>query len=101
FKKLGSAEALSLKSIQEQPTEEPKELFEEELKKMLEIVPVEEIKTEVLQVKYLIINWEIHTEGSRKYWNIIKVRNIKEAYQGFEDMLKGFDREDLVWSLVK
>ncbi|GJX73005.1 hypothetical protein Tco_0311600 [Tanacetum coccineum] len=63
---------------------------------MLEIVIVEEIKAEALQVKYPIINWEIHTEGSRKYWKIIRVRNITEAYQVFEDMLKGFDREDLV-----
>ncbi|GJY48410.1 hypothetical protein Tco_0438366 [Tanacetum coccineum] len=48
-------------------------------------------------------NWEIHTKGSRKYWKIIRVRNITEAYQVFEDMLKGFDREDFVtlWSLVK
>ncbi|GJX00296.1 hypothetical protein Tco_0184209 [Tanacetum coccineum] len=32
-----------------------------------------------------------------------KVRDVTEAYQSFEDMLKGFDREDLVelWSLVK
>ncbi|GKB71349.1 hypothetical protein Tco_0932761 [Tanacetum coccineum] len=82
FKKLRTAEASSSKPIQEQPTEEPKELSEEELKKMLEIVPVEEIKAEALQVM---------------------VRNITEAYQVFEDMLKGFDREDLVtlWSLVK
>ncbi|GKB83763.1 hypothetical protein Tco_0950658 [Tanacetum coccineum] len=103
FKKLRTAEASSSEPIQEQPTEEPKELSEEELKKMLEIVPVEEIKAEALQVKYPIINWEIHTEGSRKYWKIIRVRNITEAYQVFEDMLKGFDREDLVtlWSLVK
>ncbi|GJY56633.1 hypothetical protein Tco_0455748, partial [Tanacetum coccineum] len=42
--------------IQEQPTEEPKELPEEELKKILEIVPLEEIKAEALQVKYPIIN---------------------------------------------
>ncbi|GJS49460.1 hypothetical protein Tco_0599581 [Tanacetum coccineum] len=78
-------------------------LQEKELKKVLEIVPVEEIKAEALQVKYPIIDWEIHTEGSRKYWKIIRVRNITEAYQVFEDMLKGFDREDLVtlWSLVK
>nr|GEX57338.1 hypothetical protein [Tanacetum cinerariifolium] len=48
---------------------------------MLEIVPVSEFKVEALQVKYPIIDWEIHTE----------------------DMLKGFDREDLValWNLVK
>ncbi|GJT61322.1 putative ribonuclease H-like domain-containing protein [Tanacetum coccineum] len=82
FKKLRTAVASSSEPIQEQPTKEPKELFEEELKKMLEIVPVEEIKAEALQVK---------------------VSNITEAYQVFEDMLKGFDREDLVtlWSLVK
>ncbi|GJX25282.1 hypothetical protein Tco_0231578 [Tanacetum coccineum] len=73
FKKLRTAEASSSEPIQEQPTEEPKELSEEELKKMLDIVP------------------------------IIRVRNITKAYQGFEDMLKGFDREDLdtLWSLVK
>nr|GEW56886.1 hypothetical protein [Tanacetum cinerariifolium] len=46
---------------------------------------------------------EIHTEDSRTYWKIIRVRGITEAYQSFEDMLKGFDREDLValWNLVK
>ncbi|GJV33106.1 hypothetical protein Tco_1393506 [Tanacetum coccineum] len=41
------------------------------------------------------------SEGSRKYWKIIRVRDVTVAYQSFEDMLKGFDREDLValWSL--
>nr|GFA33061.1 hypothetical protein [Tanacetum cinerariifolium]GFA33093.1 hypothetical protein [Tanacetum cinerariifolium] len=55
------------------------------------------------EVKYPIIDWEIHTEGSRVYWKIIRVGGITEAYQNFEDMLKGFDREDLVtlWNLVK
>ncbi|GKB60416.1 hypothetical protein Tco_0916602 [Tanacetum coccineum] len=67
FKKLRTVAASSSKPIQEQPTEEPKELSEEELKKMLEIVPVEETKAQVLQVKYPIIDWEIHAEGSRKY----------------------------------
>nr|GEX09386.1 hypothetical protein [Tanacetum cinerariifolium] len=48
---------------------------------MLDIVPVSEFKVEALQVKYPIIDWEIYTE----------------------DMLKGFDREDLValWNLVQ
>ncbi|GJR43161.1 hypothetical protein Tco_1311264 [Tanacetum coccineum] len=42
-------------------------------------------------------------EGLRKYWKIIRVRDVIVAYQRFEDMLKGFDREYLValWSLVK
>ncbi|GJR73910.1 putative ribonuclease H-like domain-containing protein [Tanacetum coccineum] len=96
FKKLRTVEASRSKPIQEQPTEEPKELSKEELKKMLEIVLVEETKAEALQVKYPIIDWEIHTEGSRKYWKIIRVRNITKAYKVFEDMLKGFDIEDLV-----
>nr|GFC59204.1 hypothetical protein [Tanacetum cinerariifolium] len=54
-------------------------------------------------VKYPIIDWEIHTEGSRTYWKIVRVGRITKAYQNFEDMLKGFDREDLValWNLVQ
>ncbi|GJU45713.1 ribonuclease H-like domain-containing protein [Tanacetum coccineum] len=94
---------VSSEPSQEQSTEEPKELSEEDLKEMLEIVLVEETKVEALQVKYPIVDWEVHTEGSRKYWKIIRVGNITEAYQGFEDMLKWFDREDLdtLWSLVK
>nr|GEU89707.1 hypothetical protein [Tanacetum cinerariifolium] len=46
---------------------------------------------------------EIHTEGTRVYWKIIRVGGITEAYQSFEDMLRGFDRENLValWNLVK
>ncbi|GJY95281.1 hypothetical protein Tco_0511642 [Tanacetum coccineum] len=36
------------------------------------------------------------------YWKIIRVGNHTEVYQIFEDMLKNFDRDDLVklWSLV-
>ncbi|GJR95749.1 hypothetical protein Tco_0267923 [Tanacetum coccineum] len=58
------------------------EYRKEDLKKMLEIVPVKEFRVEALQTK---------------------VGNITEAYQGFEDMLKAFDRGDLdtLWSLVK
>nr|GEV09225.1 hypothetical protein [Tanacetum cinerariifolium] len=78
-------------------------MSEEDVKNMLEIVPVTEFKVEALQVKYPIIDWEIHYEGSRSYWKILRVGGIIEAYQSFEDMLKGFDREDLdaLWRLVK
>nr|GEV84738.1 putative ribonuclease H-like domain-containing protein [Tanacetum cinerariifolium] len=55
------------------------------------------------KVKYPIIDWEIHSEGSRTYWKIIRVGGITEAYHSFEDMLKGLEKEDLValWRLVK
>ncbi|GJW01087.1 hypothetical protein Tco_1556338 [Tanacetum coccineum] len=103
FMKLRIAQASSSKPVQEHSTSEPKELPKEDLKKMMEIVPVEEFKAEVLQTKYPILDWEIHTEGSRKCWKIIRVSNITEAFQSFEDMLKAFDREDLdtLWRLVK
>ncbi|GJX25660.1 hypothetical protein Tco_0231956 [Tanacetum coccineum] len=56
-----------------------------------------------LQTKYLIIDWEIYTEGTRKYWKIIRVGNHTKVHHFFDNMLKAFDRDDLVmlWSLVK
>ncbi|GJY05620.1 hypothetical protein Tco_0371560 [Tanacetum coccineum] len=67
-------------SVQEQPDEE--ELSQEDLQQMM---------------------MEVYTEESREYWKIIRVGNHTEAYQFFEDMLKVFDRDDLLklWSLVK
>nr|GEX42910.1 hypothetical protein [Tanacetum cinerariifolium]GEX67962.1 hypothetical protein [Tanacetum cinerariifolium] len=74
---------------------------EKDEENMLEIVPVFKFKVEALQVKYPIIDWEIQSEGSRTYWKINRVGGITEAYQSFEDILKGFAREDLValWNL--
>ncbi|GJT15235.1 putative ribonuclease H-like domain-containing protein [Tanacetum coccineum] len=67
FKKLRTAEASSSEPIQEQPIEEPKELSEEELKKMLEIVPVEEIKAEALQVKSVLMGSTVYTVEKALY----------------------------------
>nr|GEU75301.1 hypothetical protein [Tanacetum cinerariifolium] len=74
FKKLKAIEVSASESTQETPSNDPKEMSKEDVHNMLEIIPVSEFKVEALQ-----------------------------AYQSFEDMLKGFDREDLValWSLVK
>ncbi|GJV23210.1 hypothetical protein Tco_1375905 [Tanacetum coccineum] len=90
------------------PAEEPKnkeeeELSQERIQQMMIIVPEQGMNVEALQTKYPIIDWEIYTEGARKYWKIIKVGNHTEVYQFFDDMLKAFNREDLVklWSLVK
>nr|GEX87609.1 hypothetical protein [Tanacetum cinerariifolium] len=103
FKKLKVVKVSGYESTQEISSNDPKEMSEEDVQNMLEIIPVSEFKVEPLQVKYPIIDWEIHTEGSRTYWNIIRVGGITEAYYSFEDMLKGFDREDMValWNLVK
>nr|GFB98851.1 hypothetical protein [Tanacetum cinerariifolium] len=103
FKKLRAAKVSGSESTQEIPTDDQKEITKEDVQNMLEIVPVPEFRVEALQVKYPIIDWEIHTEGPKKYWKIIRVGCITKAYQTFEDILKGFDREDLValWNLVK
>nr|GEU51098.1 reverse transcriptase domain-containing protein [Tanacetum cinerariifolium] len=73
FKKLKAVEVSGSKSTLEKPSNDAKEMNEEDVQNMLEIVP------------------------------IIRVGGITHAYQVFEDMLKGFDREDLValWNLVK
>ncbi|GJW98722.1 hypothetical protein Tco_0180530 [Tanacetum coccineum] len=55
-KKLKTAKASGSEPSQEQQTKEPKELYEEELKKMMEIVPIEEVYIEALQAKYPIID---------------------------------------------
>nr|GEW29617.1 putative ribonuclease H-like domain-containing protein [Tanacetum cinerariifolium] len=44
-----------------------KEVPEEKLKEMMELVPVEEVYVEALQVKHPIIDREVHTEGQRSY----------------------------------
>ncbi|GJV37138.1 hypothetical protein Tco_1409615 [Tanacetum coccineum] len=87
----------------EEPKDKEEELSQERLQQMMIIVPEQGMNVEALQTKYPIIDWEIYTEGARKYWKIIRVGNHTEVYQFFDDMLKAFDREDLVklWSLVK
>nr|GEV07135.1 putative ribonuclease H-like domain-containing protein [Tanacetum cinerariifolium] len=73
FKKLKEVEVLGSDSTQETPTNDPKEMSKEDVQNMLEIVL------------------------------IIRVGGITKAYQSFKDMLKGFDKQDLValWRLVK
>nr|GEV58061.1 hypothetical protein [Tanacetum cinerariifolium] len=80
-----------------------KEVSEEDLKTMMQLVPVEEVYVEALQVKHLIIDWEIHIEGQRTYWKIIRLGGNTAVYQFFVDMLKHFDRDDhnQMWTLVK
>nr|GEX73892.1 ribonuclease H-like domain, reverse transcriptase, RNA-dependent DNA polymerase [Tanacetum cinerariifolium] len=50
FKKLKAAEVLGSESTQEIPSNDPKEMTEEDVQNMLEIVPVLDFKVEALQV---------------------------------------------------
>nr|GEY50112.1 hypothetical protein [Tanacetum cinerariifolium] len=82
---------------------EADELSQEELQQMMIIILMQGMNVEALQTKYPIIDWEIYTEGTRKYWKIIRVRNHTKVHHFFDDILKAFDKDDLVmmWSLVK
>nr|GEZ24307.1 hypothetical protein [Tanacetum cinerariifolium] len=53
-------------------------------------------KLKAVEVKYPIIDWEIHTEGSRTYWKIIRVSGITEAYQ-----IPSVDKEKALWVELK
>ncbi|GJS73499.1 hypothetical protein Tco_0706340 [Tanacetum coccineum] len=91
------------KPAEESKDKESDELSQEQLQQLIIIVPEEGMNVEALQTKYLIIDWEVYTEDSRKYWKIIRVGDHTEVYQFFKDMLKNFDRDDLVklWDLVR
>nr|GEX12391.1 hypothetical protein [Tanacetum cinerariifolium] len=79
FKKLKAVAVSGFDSTQETPTNDPKEISEEDVQNMLEIVLISKFKVKALQVKYSIIDWEIHSEGLRTYWKIIRVGRITEA----------------------
>nr|GFB74781.1 hypothetical protein [Tanacetum cinerariifolium] len=80
FKKLKAVEVSGSHSTQDTITNDPKEMSEKDVKNMLEIVLVSEFKVEALQVKYPLIDCEIHFEGSRSYWKMIRVGGITKAY---------------------
>nr|GEX35467.1 hypothetical protein [Tanacetum cinerariifolium] len=79
------------------------EVPEEKIKEMMQLVHIEEVYVEALQVKHLIIDWEVHTEGQRTYWKITRLEGNSASYQFFTDLLNHLDRDDLnqLWSLVK
>nr|GFA53799.1 hypothetical protein [Tanacetum cinerariifolium] len=79
-----------------------KEFTKEKMKEMMQLFPVEDVYVQALQVKHPIIDWKVHTEGQRSYWQIIRLGGSSACYQFFVDLLKQLDREDLnqLWALV-
>nr|GEY95947.1 hypothetical protein [Tanacetum cinerariifolium] len=73
-------------------------LKEEDLKGMLQLVPLEEVFVEALQVKHPIIDWEIHPEGKREYWKIIRLGGHTAVYH-IRQATK--DKEKELWVELK
>nr|GEY27605.1 reverse transcriptase domain-containing protein [Tanacetum cinerariifolium] len=68
------------------------EFTEEKMKEMMQLVPIEDVYVQALQVKHPIIDWKVHTEGQRSYWQIIRLGGSSACYQFFVDLLKQLDR---------
>nr|GEW49083.1 hypothetical protein [Tanacetum cinerariifolium] len=97
FKKLrAEVEVSGSHSTQDTPTDNPKEMSEEDVKNMLQIISVSKFKVEALQVKYPLIDWEIYFEGSRSYWKIIRV-----AKEKFSTGMPTEDKEKALWVELK
>ncbi|GJW10350.1 hypothetical protein Tco_1576177 [Tanacetum coccineum] len=91
FKKLRTAQALGSEAFQEQSTEETKEFSEEDLKMLLEIVPVEEFRVEALQtnlVKEKFRSIEPTEDMERALW--VELKRLYEP-----------DKEDTLWKLQR
>ncbi|GJX97142.1 hypothetical protein Tco_0352940 [Tanacetum coccineum] len=91
-----------------EPTKESKdkesdELSQEQLQQLIIIVPEERMNVEALQTKYLIIDWEVYTEDSRKYWKIIRVGDHTEdlVRERFSSTEPTDDKEKALWVELK
>ncbi|GKF08598.1 hypothetical protein Tco_0042822, partial [Tanacetum coccineum] len=77
------------------------------IKELIEIVPdKEEVAIDALPLAtkpLSIVDWKIHKEWKKTYYQIIRADGSSKMYFVFSHMLKSFDREDLetLWKLVK
>ncbi|GJU99609.1 hypothetical protein Tco_1328880 [Tanacetum coccineum] len=85
--------------------EEDKETTE--LQRLIEVVPdKEEVAIDAIPLATKppsIVDYKIHKEGNKTYYQIIRGDGSSKMYSVFSHMLKSFDREDLetLWELVK
>ncbi|GJZ38758.1 hypothetical protein Tco_0585321 [Tanacetum coccineum] len=78
-----------------------------ELQRLIEVVPAkEEVAIDVIPLATKppsIVDYKIHKDGKKTYYQIIRAYGSSKMYLVFSHMLKSFDREDLktLWKLVK
>ncbi|GKC80405.1 hypothetical protein Tco_1131179, partial [Tanacetum coccineum] len=100
-----AGQELEQENAKKQKVDDEKET--EELKSLMEVMPDEEevaLDAIPLAVKSpSIVDWKIHKEGKKIYYQIIRADGSSKMYLVFSHMLKSFDREDLetLYKLVK
>ncbi|GJW73903.1 hypothetical protein Tco_0133273 [Tanacetum coccineum] len=78
-----------------------------ELKSLMEVIPdEEEVAVDVIPLATKppsIVNWKIHKEGKKSYYQIIRNDGSSKMYLVFSHMLKSFDKEYLetLYKLIK
>ncbi|GJR34200.1 hypothetical protein Tco_1209884 [Tanacetum coccineum] len=78
-----------------------------ELQRLIEVVPdKEKVAIDAIPLATKppsIVDYKIHKEGKKTYYQIIRADGSSKMYLVFSHMLKSFDREDLetLWKLVK
>ncbi|GJV52273.1 hypothetical protein Tco_1448014 [Tanacetum coccineum] len=98
-------EELEQESSKKQKLEEDKETAK--LQRLIEVVPdKEEVAINVIPLATKppsIVDWKIHKEGKKSYYQIIRADGSSKMYLVFSHMLKSFDKEDLetLYKLVK
>nr|GEY19628.1 hypothetical protein [Tanacetum cinerariifolium] len=96
---------LEQESVKKQKIDDDKETTK--LKQLVNIIPYEEriaIDAIPLAVKPpSIVDWKIHKEGKKTYYQIIMADESLKIYLILSHMLKDFDKEDMetLWKLVK
>ncbi|GJZ92957.1 hypothetical protein Tco_0665022 [Tanacetum coccineum] len=90
----------------EESSKKAKIELEENLKKAEAEVMKEEVAIDVVPLATkppTIVDWKIHKEGNKSYYQIIRADGKSQMYRVFSQMLKSFSREDLedLYKLVK
>ncbi|GKA23484.1 hypothetical protein Tco_0709517 [Tanacetum coccineum] len=98
-------EILKKAKAEVQKVDEDKETTE--LQSLIEVIPdEEEVAIDVVPLATkppTIVDWKIHKEGKKSYYQIIRADGKSQMYRVFSQMLKSFSREDLedLYKLVK
>ncbi|GKA62431.1 hypothetical protein Tco_0761950 [Tanacetum coccineum] len=96
---------LEQESIKKQKVDKDKETAE--LQSLIKVIPDEkEVAIDVVPLPTkppTIVDWKIHKEGKKSYYQIIRADGKSQMYRVFSQMLKSFSREDLedLYKLVK
>nr|GEX79188.1 hypothetical protein [Tanacetum cinerariifolium] len=95
---------LEQESSKKQKIDEDKETTKP--KQLVKITPDEGVAINAIPLAVKppsIVDWKIHKEGKKSYYQIIRVDGSSMMYLVFNHMLKSFNREDVktLWKLVK